>query len=163
LKGFFSAIKAWSDYMYWISGFALACIMLITTGDVILRAFNRPIAGVYDLTMFLGGVVIGLAIPRTTWKRAHVRMVFFIEKVPSGWKKVLMALTSVLGIFIFLLIGRSLLLYGLSIHKAREVSMTIHLPFYPVVYGMGVSCLINSIVILYQLLGIFGMGEKHES
>lgn len=163
MKGFFPAIKALSSYMYWISGFALVCIMLITVSDVILRAFNRPIAGVYDLTILMAGVVIGFAIPFSTWKRAHVRMIFFIEKVSPDWKKGLMVLTCFLGIFIFFLIGRSLLLYGIRLYKAGEVSMTVHLPFYPVVFGMGVSCLINSMVLLYQLIGIFGMGEKHES
>jgi TRAP-type C4-dicarboxylate transport system permease small subunit len=163
VKGFFAAIKTLSRYMYWISGVALVGIMLITVGDVVLRIFNRPIAGVYDLTIFLAGIVIGLAIPFSTWRRAHVRMLFLIEKVSSGWRKVLMTLTYILGIFMFLAVGRSLLPYGLRLYQAGEVSMTIHLPFYPVVFGIGVSCFINCIVLFHQLIGIFREGEKHES
>jgi TRAP-type C4-dicarboxylate transport system permease small subunit len=163
MKVFFVALKNLSRYMYWISGLALVCLMLLTVSDVILRAFGAPIAGVYDLTLLFAGVVIGFAIPFTTWKRAHVRMVFLIDQLSSSWKKVLMTLTYVLGIFLFLVVGRGLLLYGARIYSAGEVTMTVHLPFYPVVFGIGVSCLINCIVLLKQLIGLLAIGEKDES
>ena len=163
MKGFFLSIKALSGYMYWVSGLALVCLMLLTVSDVILRVFNRPIAGVYDLTLLLAGVVIGFAIPFSTWKRAHVRMLFLIEKVPPAWKKVLLTVTYCLGMCVFLVVGRGLLLYGMRLYQTGEVSMTIHLPIYPVVLGMGASCLMNIIVLFYQLLRVFGGGEENES
>jgi TRAP-type C4-dicarboxylate transport system permease small subunit len=163
MKVFFVALKNLSRYMYWISGFALVGLMLLTVSDVILRAFSRPIAGVYDLTLLLAGVVIGFAIPFTTWRKAHVRMVFLIDTLSSTWKKILMTLTYVLGIFLFFVVGRGLLLYGVRVYSAGEVSMTVHLPFYPVVFGIGASCLINCIVLLKQLIGLFVVWEEDES
>lgn len=163
MRRFSPVIKTLSDYMYWISGIALACIMLMTVADVVLRIFYRPFAGVYDLTMFLGGVVIGFAIPRSTWQGAHVRVAVFINKFPLGWQKGLRTLTLILGIFMFLLIGWCLFFHGFSLYKAKEVSLTIHLPFYPVVFGMGTSCFITSLVLLNQTVGIFKLGENHES
>jgi TRAP-type C4-dicarboxylate transport system permease small subunit len=163
MKVFFIALKNLSRSMYWISGLALVSLMLLTVSDVILRAFNRPIAGVYDLTLLFAGVVIGFAIPFTTWRKAHVRMVFLIDTLSSRWKKVLMTLTYLLGIFLFLIIGRGLLLYGVRVYSAGEVSMTVHLPLYPVVFGMAASCLINCVVLLKQLIGLFVMGEEDES
>jgi TRAP-type C4-dicarboxylate transport system permease small subunit len=163
MKFFFVALKNLSRYLYWIAGFALVCLMFLTVSDVILRAFGRPIAGVYDLTLLLAGVVIGFAVPFATWRKAHVRMVFFIDTLSSTWKKILMTLTYVLGIFLFFVVGRGLLLYGARVYSAGEVSMTVHLPFYPVIFGMGASCLINCIVLLKQLIGLFVMGEEDES
>jgi len=163
MKVFFVALKKLSWTLYCISGLALVGLMLLTVSDVILRAFNRPIAGVYDLTLLLAGVVIGFAIPFTTWRRAHVRMVFLIDALSSTWKKILMTLTYLLGIFLFFVVGRGLLLYGVRIYNAGEVSMTVHLPFYPIVFGMGASCLINCIVLLKQLIGLFVEGEADES
>ena len=163
MKGCFVALRNLSRYLYGISGFALVGLMLLTVSDVILRVFSRPIAGVYDLTLLLAGVVIGLAIPFTTWRKAHVRMVFFVDTLPPSWRKTLMTLTYVLGIFLFLVVGRGLLLYGVRVYSAGEVTMTAHLPFYPVVFGMGASCLINCVVLLKQLIDLFVMGEKDES
>lgn len=163
MKVCFVALKNLSRYMYWISGLALVGLMLLTVSDVILRAFSRPIAGVYDMTLLLAGVVIGFAIPLTTWRKGHVRMFFLIDRLSSSWKKILRTLTYVLGIFLFLLVGRGLLLYGVRVYSAGEVSMTVHLPFYPVVFGMGASCLINCIVLLKQLIGDLVMGEDDES
>ena len=163
MKGFFLSLKALSGYMYWISGLALVCLMLLTVSDVILRVFNRPIAGVYDLTLLLAGIVIGFAIPFSTWKRAHVRMLFLIEKVRSAWRKIFLTVSYVLGIFVFLIVGRGLLLYGMRIYQTGEVSMTIHLPIYPVVFGMGASCLLNTVVLFRHLVGVFKTGEADES
>jgi TRAP-type transport system small permease protein len=156
----FAVTKTLSRYMYWISGVALACLMLLTVSDVILRVFNRPIAGVYDLTMLLGGVIIGLAIPFSTWKGAHVYMGFFIEAVPESWRKVILPITYGLGIFLFLLLGWRLLMYGARLYEQNELSLTVHIPLYPVVLGIGVSCLINSLILLEQLVAVYGKGER---
>jgi hypothetical protein len=88
-------------------------------------------------------------------------MVFLIDTLSSTWKKILMTLTYVLGIFLFFVVGRGLLLYGVRVYSAGEVSMTVHLPFYPVVFGIGASCLSNCIV-LRSSIG-FCCGEEDES
>ncbi len=146
--------------MYWISGVALACLMFLTVSDVVLRVFNRPITGVYDLTMLLGGVIIGLAIPFSTWKGAHVYMGFFIESVPEAWRRIILPVTYGLGIFLFLLLGYRLIVYGTRLYEQGEVSLTVHIPLYPVVVGIGVSCLINTLVLLEQLMAVFGKEER---
>jgi TRAP-type C4-dicarboxylate transport system permease small subunit len=156
----FAATKTLSQYMYWISGVALACLMLLTVSDVVLRIFNRPITGVYDLTMMLGGVIIGLAIPLSTWKGSHVYMGFFIEAVPPKWRKAVLPVTHGLGIFLFLLLGWRLMMYGIRLYQQGEVSLTIHIPLYPVVFSVGISCLLSSLVVLEQLLAVFAKEEK---
>ena len=155
MKRMFVAIRTLSQYMYWISGVALACLMMLTVADVILRVFNRPITGVYDLTMLLGGVIIGLAIPLSTWKGAHVYMGFFIEAIPRKWRNVVLPVTHAFGIFLFLLLGWRLIAFGVRLYDQGEVSLTIHIPLYPAVFGIGISCLINSVIVLEQLLAIF--------
>lgn len=139
---------------------ALACLMLLTVSDVVMRVFNRPITGVYDYTMLLGGVIIGLAIPLSTWNGAHVYMGFFVEAVSPGWRKVILPVTHGFGIFLFLLLGWRLIVHGVSLYQQGEVTLTVHIPLYPVILSMGVSCLITSLVVLEQLLALFVEEEK---
>jgi TRAP-type C4-dicarboxylate transport system permease small subunit len=155
MKSIFTATKALSQYMYWISGVALACLMLLTVSDVTLRVFNRPIAGVYDLTMLLGGVIIGLAIPFSTWKGSHVSMEFFIEAIPEAWRKIVLPVTHSVGIFLFLLLGWRLIAHGVRLYQQGEVSLTMHIPLYPVVLSIGVACFISSLIVLEQLAALF--------
>jgi TRAP-type C4-dicarboxylate transport system permease small subunit len=160
MKGFFAAIKTLSRYMYRISGVALGCILFLTVADVIMRMFNRAITGIYDLTMLLGGVVVGLAIPLSTWEKAHVYMDFLIDKGPPGLRKILTTITTCCGIFLFLMLGWDLILFGIRLHKVGEVSGTIHLPIYPFTLGIGVSFLLTTLVLLDQLVAVFRQEEK---
>jgi len=160
MKGFFATIKFFSNYMYYVSAVALAFIMLLTVSDVVSRLFYRPIIGVYDLTVLMGGIVIGFAIPFSTWKKVHVHMTFLTDMVSPVWRKVLMSITHCLAIFLFLVFGCNLILYGVKLYETGEVSQTIHLPFYPAVLGIGVACLINCIVLLDRLIVIFRQEEK---
>lgn len=155
MERFFTAIKVLSSYIYWLSGIALVCVMLLTVSDVILRYFGSPILGVYDLTVLIGGIIIGFALPLSTLKNVHVEMEFLLDKIPPGWEKVLRVISRCLEIFLFLLLGWNLILYGAKLYRVGEVSSTIYLPLYPVVLGIGVSCFINSLVLFYQLVTIF--------
>jgi TRAP-type C4-dicarboxylate transport system permease small subunit len=60
--------------------------MVLTTSDIILRIFYKPILATYDLTIILAGIVAGFAIPLSTLKGAHVYMGFFIDNIPSRFK-----------------------------------------------------------------------------
>jgi TRAP-type C4-dicarboxylate transport system permease small subunit len=160
MERIFAITKALSSYFYWIAGAALVCLMLLTVSDVILRVFGRPITGIYDITELLGGIIIGFAIPFAGWKKVHVYVEFLRAKVSLRFEKVLKTISSCLGIFLFLLLGWNLILHGINLHKAGEVSKTIKLPLSPVIVGIGVSCFINSLVILYQLVKFFHKEKK---
>ena len=160
MKKVFGAIKALSSYMSWISGAALAFLMLLTVSDVIGRFFDRPITGTYDLTGLLGGVIIGLAIPFSTAKGTHVYMGFFIEGAPAKLKRVLLPVTHGLGIFLFLLLGWNIVVYGRSLYRSGDVSPTMHIPLYPVITCIGIACLVNCLILLQQLLAVFGKEER---
>lgn len=160
MDGVFKSIKALSKYMSWISGAALAFLMLLTVSDVIGRFFDNPITGTYDMTGLLGGVIIGLAIPFSTWKGTHVHMGFFIDSAPAKLKKVLLPITHSLGILLFLLIGWNIVVYGKSLYRSGDVSPTMHLPLYPVITCIGIACLVNCLILLHRLVELFGKEER---
>jgi TRAP-type C4-dicarboxylate transport system permease small subunit len=160
MKVIFTIIKLLSNYMYWIAGVALGCILFLTVADVIMRMFNRPITGIYDLTMLLGGIVVGFSVPHSTWKKAHIYMDFLIDKGSPGVKKILTTITTCCGIFLFLMLGWELILFGIRLHQVGEVSGDLHLPIYPFTLGIGVSFLLNTLVLLDQLVGVFWKEEN---
>lgn len=160
MKGIFNIIKITSNYMYWISAVALVCIMFLTVSDVILRPFSSAFPGTYDLTVILGGIVAGFAIPVSTYKRTHVYMGFFIDNLSARWKKIVEAISQCFAILLFLVIGWNLILYGIKIYKSGELSPTIRFVVHPFVIGMGVACLFNCLVILVQIIEHFVKEEN---
>lgn len=138
--------------MYIVAGIALASGMFLTVADVVLRTFKRPIVGTYELVGFMVAVSIGLAIPETSRAKGHVLMDFVIFRLPSMLRRMLSGFTRFLGIVIFALITWNLWGLGDDLRKAGEVSPTLQLPFYPIAYAIAISCLIECLVLVVEIL-----------
>jgi TRAP-type C4-dicarboxylate transport system permease small subunit len=137
-----------------VAGLAITIIMLLTVLDVILRSFRRPIVGTYELVAFSGAIVVGFAIPLTSWMRGHIYVDFFTGKLSKAVRTVFNIATRCMGIFLFLLIGWNLIKVGLDLQQSGEVSLTLQLPFYPVAYGVAVSCFVQCLVLLADMVKI---------
>lgn len=143
-----------------IAGISLSFMVLITVCDVILRSFRRPIPGTYELVGFAGAVVIGFALPFTSWGRGHIGVDFLVRKFSGMGKKIINISTRFLSIFFFVLSGIYLFKVGMNLYEAGEVSLTIKMPFYPVAYGLGVCCFIQCLVLLCDIVKI--LGDEYE-
>jgi TRAP-type C4-dicarboxylate transport system permease small subunit len=141
--------------MHAIAAVALSFMILLTVADVILRSFRKPIIGTYELVALSGAVIIGFSIPFTSWVKGHVYVDFFILKLSQRGRKIFNLMTKGLGIGLFLVIGWNLLVLGRDLYKAGEVTLTRHIPFYPVLYGIGISCFFQSLVLFCDIVKIF--------
>lgn len=156
MKGFLNQIFHVSRFLNIVAGITLTFMMLLTVSDVILRFLRRPIVGTYELVAFSGAVVIGFALPFTSWLRGHIFVDFFISRFSRTIRNIFHIFTRVLVICLFLMIGWNLFLYGKDLYKSGEVSLTLQMPFYPVAYGVGVCCFIQSLVLFCDILKIIG-------
>jgi TRAP-type C4-dicarboxylate transport system permease small subunit len=156
MKGFLDKIGGISRFLNIIAGISITFLMLLTVSDVILRTFKRPIVGTYELVAFSGAVVIGFSLPLTSWLRAHIFVDFLILKFSKKVQNIFNIATRCLVIVLFFLIGWNLLKYALDLQRSGEVSPTLHIPFYPVAYGLGVCCFIQCLVMVADIVKIFG-------
>ena len=156
MKGFLDKIRGLSRFLNIIAGISLTFLMLLTVMDVILRALKKPIVGTYELVAFSGAVVIGFAVPLTSWVRGHIFVDFLVLKFPKTIKNIFNITTRCLVIILFFLIGWNLIKYGMDLQKSGEVSLTLQMPFYPVAYGVAVACFVQCLVMLCDIVKIFG-------
>jgi hypothetical protein len=56
---------------------------------------------------------------------------------------------------LFLSVGWNLIKMGMDLHRSGEVSPTLQMPFYPIVYAVGFCCFIQFLVLLSDVLKIF--------
>jgi TRAP-type C4-dicarboxylate transport system permease small subunit len=155
-KGFLRVIYLLSKFMEIIAGTALVSMMCLTTCDVILRAFGRPIIGTYEIISFTGGVVIGFAMPITSWVRGQIFVDFFYQKFPQFGQNVFNVCTRVICLVLFLFTGWNLMILATRLLRSGEVSLTLQLPFYPIAYGIGIACFVQCLVLIGDLLKIKG-------
>jgi TRAP-type C4-dicarboxylate transport system permease small subunit len=176
---FLTAIEKVSRFLNVIAGISLTILMLLTVADVSLRAILslgrwllargmlltlgnliidhvRPIVGTYELVALSGAVVIGFSIPLTSWLRGHIYVDFFIFRFPPQIRNAFNIVTRCLGIFLFLMIGWNLIKYGMDLQRTGEVSSTLQIPAYPIVFGVGVCCFAQCLVLIGDFVKIRG-------
>jgi TRAP-type C4-dicarboxylate transport system permease small subunit len=154
MKRFLDAVKGTSTVLSAVAGAALAFLMLLTVADVLLRIFGHPIVGTYELVAVSGAVAIGLSLPVTSWVRGHIYVDSFVARLPLVPRTILAIVTRLLVLGLFFLIGWNLLKYAGALRAAGEVTPTLRVPFYPVVIGVGVSCFVECLVMIADIVRV---------
>ena len=155
MKKFFDSVKGAASVLSLIAGAALVFLMLLTIADVVLRILGRPIVGTYELVGLAGALAVGLSLPLTSWVRGHIYVDSFVARLPRLPRAVLNIATRLLVLALFLLLGWNLIRYALDLRLAGEVTPTLRVPFFPVALGVGLSCLIECLVMVADIVKIF--------
>jgi TRAP-type C4-dicarboxylate transport system permease small subunit len=146
--------------LYFIAGIAIVLMMLLTCADIVLRFLRRPIPGTYELVCFLGAMAVAFAMAHTTVQKGHVAVSLLVRLLPQRMQGLIDMLTGTFGFILFALIAWRSVLYANSLHVTGEVSLTLQLPFYPFVYGIGFSavavCLVLLSDIFNNLMKVYG-------
>jgi TRAP-type C4-dicarboxylate transport system permease small subunit len=133
--------------LHGIGGVSLVFLMLLTVADVVLRACGRPIPGTYELVGFAGALAIGCALPFTSWIGGHVHVDSLICLLPRPGQAILQAVTRLLAMGLFGMLGWNLIRFGLDLRASGEVSPTLELRFYPVAFGLAAACFLQVVVL----------------
>lgn len=139
-----------------IAAMAIVAMMSLTCADVILRMFRKPIPGTYEIVSFLGAVAVSFAMAHTTAERGHVAVSLIVQLFPKRLQGIIEGVISIFGIILFGLIAWQSVLYGIDCQRSGEVSLTLQLPFYPVIYGLAVGAVVVCLVLLANLLEAIG-------
>jgi len=145
-----------STIMYACAGVVLSFMMMLTVADVVLRYLGRPIPGTYELVGLSGAVVIGFAIPYTSLVRGHIFVEFLIDRFEKGRREVVLMATKILILLLFIGFGTYLFRTGMDMAASGEVTQILRIPFYPVVYAMGVCCFIECLVMVSDIMRLAG-------
>jgi len=156
MAGFLWFTEKISRLMNVIAYTALTFIMLLTISDVILRIFRHPIIGTFEIVQLAGAVVIAFGVPITSWSRGLIYVDFLVNKFPNRLKNSVNILTRVIGIIIFIVIGYNLFGFATDLLVSGEVTPTKQIPFYPIVYAMGVACFLEVLVLIADISKVIG-------
>lgn len=161
MERFLRATRSSSKTANAIGAILLTLMMLLTVVDVILRYLGKPITGTFELMAYAGALVIGFAVAQTSLDGAHVNVDVLLLVLSRRKQKIMMFINRLIGLGIFILLGWALFLKGNELYTGGEVSLTLHVPYYPVAYGLSFGCLVECLVLLSGMLKVFSGGE-HE-
>ena len=158
---FEKAVTGFSSWFNVVASAALVVMMLLTSVDVFMRyLFNRPITGTYDVVGLLGAVMAAFAMPYTMLKKGHVAVELLVQSLSRGKQLVIETFSHLLGISLFLVLVRQAILLSRDMKAAGEVTPTLLLPFYPIVYCMALCFFFLSLAILVNLLHVWAKRAK---
>jgi TRAP-type C4-dicarboxylate transport system permease small subunit len=142
-----------------VAGVVLAFMMVVTFSDVIMRAFGHPILGSVEIITFCGAIVIGFALPYSSFTKTHVIVDLLTERLSPRSRAALGAVTKSMGLLFFVFVGYNFILYGLNLMKTGEVSPSFKIPYYPITFGLAVSCFLESFTLLLDMLKLLAGGQ----
>ena len=158
---FGKAVKSVCSFFNMIASASLMIILLLICLDVFLRYFfNRPFGGTYDLVGLGGAVIAAFAMPYTMIKGGHVAVDILLRTFSTKLQKVIEAVTHIVGILLFLILVWQCIVLAIDMKAAGEVTPTLLLPFYPIVYCMAVCFFVLCLAIIIDWFDTWGKKEK---
>ena len=152
MKRFVAGITGIDKLLYIISGSVLACMIILTFCDVILRNFGHPITGSMELIQYGGCIVFGFAVPYGTILGCQIIVDIITAKLSPGKKRIIEVITRCIGIIIFLFVAYNFSVYGIDVMKTGERTASFKVPYYPFAFALSFSFLLQSLTIFCDLL-----------
>lgn len=161
MGAFIAVLKRLSGWMNGLAGVVLFFMMMLTVVDVVMRIFGKPILGTYELVAVAGAIVVGFAVPQTSLGRGHVYVDFLIENRSDAIKNTVFICTRILGICLFALLSFYLFKKGIHLYRSGEVSLTLHIPYYPAAYGLAFCFFIECFALIADILKIYTVEDRN--
>jgi TRAP-type C4-dicarboxylate transport system permease small subunit len=157
---FEKAIKLLCSVFNLFASVSLVAMMLLTCIDVSMRYFfNRPLPGTYDLVGLMGAIIAAFAMPYTLLKGSHVAVDLLVRLLSAKKRLFIETITHIIGMLLFMTMVWQCMVLASDMKAAGEVTPTLLLPFYPIVYCMAVCFFVLCLAILVDLFGIWSKKE----
>jgi|WetSurMetagenome_2_1015567.scaffolds.fasta_scaffold395321_2 TRAP-type C4-dicarboxylate transport system permease small subunit len=161
MNAFLAVFKRIVNWMNALAGVVLFLMMLLTVADVILRCFGTAILGTYELVAVSGAIVVGFAVPKTTWDKGHVCVDFLVENRTEAVKNTVFIITRVISIVLFAIVSYYLYLKGIHLYKTGEVSLTLHIPYFPAACALAFCFAVEVFALIGDIFKIFTVEREN--
>jgi len=138
-------------------GIALIALMLLATGNVVLRVFHLPLSGTYEVVSFLGAIVIASALGYTQRHKDHIVVDILSAKFPTAIKSIVNACSYLAMTVFFAVVSWQICIWGLKIRESGELSETLKIMYHPFVFGVSLGFAVLTIACMVDLVkAVFG-------
>jgi TRAP-type C4-dicarboxylate transport system permease small subunit len=143
-----------------LSGAAVLALMLLATGNVVLRIFGIPYGGTYELVSFLGAIGVAFALAATQRGKGHIVVDILSSRYPRRVKQWIDALSSLISAAFFGVVAWQVILWGARIMVSGEVSETLKIVYHPFVFGVAAGFCLLAFTCLLDIPRTFGGNEE---
>ena len=139
-----------ADVLQRIAGLLLVGMMLLTCLDVVGNIFGRPLLGTEEMVSLMAAMLLAFVLPSAHMKKAHIGIDLLYARLSRRQRKINDLFIGCLSFFFFMLTAWQCFLYAGELKATGEVSATLELPLYFVLYAISMACFILAMAILSE-------------
>ena len=87
-----------------VAGFSLIAMMLVTVGEMVLRMFGKPMAGIVETIGWLAAITIAFALGYTQIHQGHVSISLFTDRLKPRLRNVVNMITYLTSFVLFVIV-----------------------------------------------------------
>jgi TRAP-type C4-dicarboxylate transport system permease small subunit len=158
LQAAYRVLHALVMALAWVSAGGVLFIILITVVDVLSRRLlGRPVRGSMDLVQIAAAVSTACALPYTTAVKGHVAVEFLFQRLGRVGRAIVDTLARLVLMVFFSLLALALFRRGQTLQRAGEVTLTLQIPTFWVLYVFALCC---AVVVLIKIYHLFHPGRE---
>lgn len=153
-------VTKWQSYMetvlrkmlYFGMAFLIAMATITVVHSVGRYVFDKPIAGLVEMSDFMLVIVISLAGAYTMVMKGHISVGLVVDKLPERIQAVIGTVTYLLSLMFTGIAAWQAFVRGTYLLQEEQTSEILRIPHYPFLYLVGIGWTLFSLVILLQLI-----------
>ena len=135
-----------------IAGISLVAMVMVTVGEMVLRMFARPMAGIVETIGWLAAVTTAFALGYTQTHQGHVSIDLFTRRLGSRSQAVLSMLVNLISAALFMIVSWNVFRYAGVLRETGSLSETMKVIVYPWVYLVSLGCAGLTLALLVDFL-----------
>lgn len=144
-----SRLSQWFDR---VAQIALAMMMLVVVANILSRSVWQSFTGTYEIAGYLGAIVIGFALANCAAKDRFIAITIVFERFPNRIQDIINIIVSIMGLGLFIIASVYSAKMATDIYQAGELSPTMRIPFYPLIYVLAFCFLVLGLVLLMNIV-----------
>ncbi len=154
-----------NDLLLAVGSLLLLALMLLSVINLALRPLGYPVTGTFELMGLGTSLVAASALGYSIEQKAHIYVDILFRRFPPGLRRLSGAAGGMVTALFFAAVAWELVRKGAGIRGAGEVTETLGLRFYPVIFavagGFGVAAL-NLACMAVRRIAASGEGGQGE-
>lgn len=142
----------------WIAAGSLLLMVFVVVGNGLMRMIYAPFPGATEVVGWLAAVSTAFALGYTQLKRGYVEIDALVERLPLCLQKLVKRIMLLMSMAFFGLVAWQSAVYGLKVANNGNLSETMHIPFYPLIFLMSLGFLGLTLALFVDFLKEFNGG-----
>lgn len=136
------------------AGSGLMFMMVLVACDVILRFFNRPIQGAYELVEYSMALTVSFGVTVCAHNKAHINVDILTNALKETTKKILACLMTIVAIIYTLPIMWQSYLFIQEMYASHMTSAVLRIAVYPFTAIVAFSFVITTLVFIADFFNL---------